>query len=168
MKKNVISFLLGCMIMFCITCYAENLLQTIKVEYPINFNGTKIKNVDPILNCNGKTYLSLKDISNVFKASVQWDNKNKCVDILKLNTLNNQDKSIFIDSAIEGKFNGFSYNNTYKLLNGQVWQQTSPETSICTLQNPEVYIFFDESQFTYKMLITNLTNLPVVSVKQLK
>ena len=51
-----------------------------------------------------------------------------------------RDEPDSIHSTIVGKFTGWSGSTVFKLANGQVWQQSSPDDYETEMQNPEVII----------------------------
>ena len=51
-----------------------------------------------------------------------------------------RDEPDSIHSTIVGKFTGWSGSTIFKLANGQVWQQSSPDDYETEMQNPEVII----------------------------
>jgi len=73
--------------------------------------------------------------------------------------------SSVIESSIDGEFKGWEGETTYKLINGQVWQQASYHYHYHYAYSPKVLIF--PSAGGFKMKVDGDSDDPI-SVKRLK
>ena len=69
-----------------------------------------------------------------------------------------------IESKIDGNFEGFEYENIYKLTNGQIWMQTSHDYEYHYAYRPDVIIFKDG--INYKMKVEGAKKL--IKVERIK
>jgi len=54
--------------------------------------------------------------------------------------------SNIIESKISGEFEGYEYGNFYKLINGQIWEQTSANYNYTYKYSPSVLIYGNKMQ----------------------
>jgi hypothetical protein len=83
-RNFTIGLLVGCMLMFTITSYAETIKQYILVDptYPIHVNGMPYESVYlPVMNYEGHTYIPLKAVGDILGASVAWNEQSRVVEI---------------------------------------------------------------------------------------
>ena len=69
-----------------------------------------------------------------------------------------------IEENIEGSFEGYKYEQLYKLTNGEIWQQTDSEYDYEYIYNPKVIIFSKNGKYMLKVQGMNQS----VSVERLK
>ena len=69
-----------------------------------------------------------------------------------------------VESKIDGNFEGFEYENIYKLTNGQIWMQTSYDHEYHYAYRPDVIIFKDG--INYKMKVEGAKKL--IKVERIK
>lgn len=72
--------------------------------------------------------------------------------------------SDFIESRIDGDFEGYDFGNIYKLVNGQIWEQTGARYRYRYRYAPEVIIF--KRNGSYQMQVDGIDDS--VSVERLK
>jgi hypothetical protein len=70
----------------------------------------------------------------------------------------------FIESKIDGEFEGWDGETIFKLTNGQIWQQTDYQITISLKFMPKVILYKTESN--YKMQVEGIEKS--ISVKRLK
>ncbi len=76
--KKIIAITLSVMLVFSMQnfCFADNgngFYTAKKVSYPIYINGKLQECTQPIVVVEGRTYLSLRDLSNLLNISTEWD-----------------------------------------------------------------------------------------------
>ena len=79
-------------------------------------------------------------------------------------TLNSSQASDVVETKIDGDFTGFEDEKIFKMLNGQIWQQSSYGSRSRSLSSPKVLIY--KSGSTYKMRVEGID--AEVSVTRLK
>ncbi len=101
MKKILGSFLLGVVLTLSLEIYADNILNVVSNQYPIEFYGlteehnSSLKDIKAY-NINGATYINMRDISKIFATPVYFENntiKIGSTDYITLSTFLLQDFS---------------------------------------------------------------------------
>jgi hypothetical protein len=141
---------------------AQQVRRTITVIYNsvnLRVNGTLIK-ADNILY-NGTTYVPLRAVADALNKDVGWEQSTMTASI---NDRAEDQQPCVVESRIDGNFEGWSGNTTFRLINGQVWQQTSFGFLFHFAARPEVVIYRVES--VYKMRVDGVKGS--ITVKQVK
>ncbi len=92
--------------------------------------------------------------TTILTATVTEEGITKTVDLLiKINDPNNSNnyENYAIETNIDGAFNGWSGQTTFKLANGQIWKQSKDGVKYASLFNPKVTIY--KVLFGYKMKV---------------
>lgn len=78
MRKNInlsLAIMLLFVSVFCWNANAQtsSVFSVEEVSYPIFFNGNKIHFQSPVLNAEGRTYVHIRELSDLFGYKISWD-----------------------------------------------------------------------------------------------
>lgn len=105
-------------------------------------------------------------IENITGYKMKVDGIDKEVGVIKLSSLSSFDNthSDVIESQIDGDFNGWEGETIFKLMNGQIWKQSSYSYHYSYKFMPKVIIY--KSDYGYKMKVDG--DSETVDVEQIK
>jgi S1-C subfamily serine protease len=128
-KQNIISFLLGMLVMLPVGTYATTQIMANAVDVPIYVDGQKVETTT--YNIANKNYTSVRDVAEAMGGTVEWKNGEVQISTIKEGTLQDVAKqadncvhiAMMKDTTQKATASGILWGEDYILTNRHVIEQ---------------------------------------------